>query len=118
MAATLQVWDYSKSKTDEGYGTCCSHGDVQDARSVCDILDIPFYVLNSEELFENTVIKPFVEDYLQAKTPIPCLNCNTFLKFHYLIKKMEELDCDFLATGHYAKNSKIRKWKVWFIYKL
>ena len=102
IGATLQVWDYSKNKSQEGYGTCCSHVDVQDARTVCDILKIPFYVLNSESLFEKTVIKPFVKDYLSAKTPIPCSNCNTFLKFHYLVKKMEELECDFLATGHYA----------------
>ena len=111
VGATLQVWDYSKSKNTEGYGTCCSHVDVQDARSVCEILDIPFYVLNSEELFEKTVIKPFVTGYLNATTPIPCLNCNTFLKFHYLIKKMNELECDFLATGHYAEVKKMENGK-------
>lgn len=103
IGATLQVWDYSKNNNEESCGTCCSHLDVQDARSVCDILNIPFYVLNSEDFFEEKVIQPFVEDYLSARTPIPCANCNTFLKFHYLVKKMEELDCDFLATGHYAK---------------
>ncbi|MDE0091877.1 MAG: tRNA 2-thiouridine(34) synthase MnmA, partial [Oligoflexia bacterium] len=111
VGATLQVWDYSKNKNNEGCGTCCSHVDVQDARSVCDVLDIPFYVLNSEELFEKTVIKPFVHDYLNGKTPIPCLNCNTFLKFHYLIKKMEELECAFLATGHYAQIQKLKNGK-------
>ena len=103
IGATLQVWDYSKNKNPEGFGTCCSHVDVQDARTVCDILNIPFYVLNSESLFEEKVIQPFVRDYLNARTPIPCSHCNTFLKFHYLIEKMNELDCDFLATGHYAK---------------
>ena len=108
VGATLQVWDYSKSQNTEGYGTCCSHVDVQDARLVCRILKIPFYVLNTEDLFEKQVIEPFVDDYLQAKTPIPCSNCNTFLKFHYLIKKMEELECDFLATGHYAEVKKLK----------
>lgn len=103
IGVTLQVWDYSKNKDNEGYGTCCSHVDVQDARTICDILNIPFYVLNSEEIFEEKIIRPFVKDYLEAKTPIPCSHCNTFLKFHYLVKKMEELECDFLATGHYAK---------------
>ena len=111
IGVTLQVWDYSKNKAKEGYGTCCSHVDVQDARAVCDILNIPFYVLNSEEVFEKKVIRPFVDDYLNAKTPIPCTNCNTFLKFHYLIKKMEELDCDFLATGHYAEIQPIAEGK-------
>lgn len=109
IGATLQVWDYSNNQAKkEGHGTCCSHIDVQDARSVCNILDIPFYVLNVEKLFEETVIKTFVEDYLSAKTPIPCTNCNTFLKFHHLFKKMEELECDFLATGHYAEIKKLK----------
>ena len=111
IGATLQVWDYSKNKTSEGYGTCCSHVDVQDARSICDILDIPFYVLNSENIFEEKVIQPFVSDYFNARTPIPCTNCNTFLKFHHLVKKMEELECDFLATGHYAKVQLLKKGK-------
>ena len=111
IGATLQVWDYSKSKNREGYGTCCSHVDVQDARSVCHILDIPFYVLNVEDIFEETVIQPFTTDYLNAKTPIPYTNCNTFLKFHYLVKKMEELECDFLATGHYAEIKQIKEGK-------
>ena len=111
IGVTLQVWDYSKNKSQEGYGTCCSHTDVQDARSVCDILKIPFYVLNTEEVFEEKIIRPFVNNYLDAKTPIPCTNCNTFLKFHYLVKKMQELDCDFLATGHYAKIQHLKNGK-------
>ncbi|MGI9549502.1 MAG: tRNA 2-thiouridine(34) synthase MnmA [Bdellovibrionales bacterium] len=107
VGVTMQVWDYSKNKKEEGYGTCCSSVDVADARSVCRKLDIPFYVLNCESIFEEKVITPFVEDYLQGQTPIPCTNCNTFLKFHYLIQKMQELDCDYLATGHYAKIQKL-----------
>ena len=103
VGVTMQVWDYSKSPVNQGYGTCCSSVDVQDARAVCRVLNIPFYVLNCEKVFKEKVIDPFVEDYLSGKTPIPCTNCNTFLKFHYLVKKMEELECDFLATGHYAE---------------
>ena len=108
IGATLQVWDYSKTNAKQGLGTCCSHKDVQDARMVCDILNIPFYVLNTEEVFEKTVIEPFVSEYSEGKTPIPCLNCNSFLKFEYLVKKMEELECDYLATGHYAKIKKLK----------
>ena len=111
IGAVLQVWDYSQTKSAEGYGTCCSHVDVQDARSVSNILEIPFYVLNTEKLFEKKVIRPFVDSYLKGKTPIPCVNCNTFLKFHYLVKKMEELECDFLATGHYAEVKKLKNGK-------
>jgi tRNA-specific 2-thiouridylase len=108
IGATMQVWDYSQNpaKEDEdcdAKGTCCSSDDVDDARWVCDQLDIPFYVLNCEEQFKAEVIDPFVESYLSGETPIPCVNCNTFLKFSHLIKKMKELDCDYLATGHYAQ---------------
>ena len=101
--AAMQVWDYSKSATEQGYGTCCSSQDVQDAREVCRILNIPFYVLNCERPFREKVIDPFIQAYAEGETPVPCTNCNTFLKFDYLAQKMQELECDFLATGHYAQ---------------
>lgn len=105
VGITMQVWDYTKSECDiqEGNGTCCSSTDVDDARSVADRLDIPFYVMNCEAKFKKAVIDNFVETYLQGKTPIPCVNCNTYLKFDHLIQKMKELECDYLATGHYAR---------------
>ncbi len=103
IGATMQVWDYSKCEVEEGTGTCCSSLDVDDARAVANQLDIPFYVLNCEEQFKVSVINPFIEDYLQGKTPVPCVNCNTYLKFDHSIRKMKELDCHYLATGHYAK---------------
>lgn len=103
IGATMQVWDYSNCEITEGHGTCCSSIDVDDARSVADKIDIPFYVLNCEAKFKATVIDPFINAYLAGETPLPCVNCNTYLKFDHLIKKMNELDCDFLATGHYAQ---------------
>ena len=105
IGATMQVWDYSENACDieEGNGTCCSSTDVDDARAVCDRLDIPFYVLNCETQFKAAVIDPFIGSYLEGKTPIPCVNCNTYLKFDHLVRKMNELDCDYLATGHYAQ---------------
>ncbi len=119
IGCTMQVWDYTQNQkiaddkamqsdlsceTDqEGNGTCCSSTDVDDARAVADRLNIPFYVLNCESEFQSKVIDPFIESYLQGETPIPCVNCNTYLKFDHLIKKMKVLGCDYLATGHYAQ---------------
>jgi len=103
IGATMQVWDYSECDITEGHGTCCSSIDVDDARSVADKINIPFYVLNCEAKFKASVIDPFINAYLAGETPLPCVNCNTYLKFDHLIKKMKELDCDFLATGHYAQ---------------
>lgn len=105
VGVTMQVWDYNQScdLTLEGNGTCCSSIDVEDARSVADSLDIPFYVMNCEAKFKASVIDPFISNYLEGKTPLPCVDCNTFLKFDHLLKKMEELNCDYLATGHYAQ---------------
>ncbi len=105
IGVTMQVWDYSKDScnVEEGNGTCCSSIDVDDARAVADHLDIPFYVMNCEEEFQEKVIDNFVSTYMKGETPIPCVNCNTFLKFDHLIKKMRDLNCDAIATGHYAQ---------------
>ncbi len=103
VGATMQVWDYSNCDITEGSGSCCSSLDVDDARSVADKINIPFYVLNCEAKFKTSVIDPFIQAYLKGQTPLPCVDCNTFLKFDHLIKKMKELDCQYLATGHYAQ---------------
>ena len=103
VGVTMQVWDYTSCGIEEGNGTCCSSVDVDDARAVADKLDFPFYGMNCEAKFKAKVIDPFISSYLQGKTPLPCVDCNTYLKFDHLIEKMNELGCDYLATGHYAK---------------
>jgi len=114
IGVTMQVWDYSEKDCEQGFGTCCSSVDVEDARRVTQQLNIPFYVINCESEFKEKVIDPFMSSYRKGETPIPCLNCNTHLKFHYLVKKMKELECGFLATGHYAKvKHEQGKWKIY-----
>lgn len=83
--------------------SCCSIDMVSDARRVCDKLDIPYYVLDFQELFEEKVINYFVNDYLHGKTPNPCIACNKYLKFDALLKKAQALGAKYIATGHYAK---------------
>lgn len=82
---------------------CCSLSDVEDARSVCRRLDIPFYVFNFKDKFEKEVVQRFVRAYEEGRTPNPCIDCNRYIKFGYLYQRMQELGCDYVVTGHYAR---------------
>lgn len=83
--------------------SCCSLDDSLDARAVCSLMDVPFYVIDFQEEFKEYVIDYFVQEYVDGRTPNPCVMCNKKIKNRYLLEKAEELDCDYLATGHYAK---------------
>lgn len=99
IGMTLRVWSYeSKAQC----GSCCSPDDIDDARRVAERLGIPFYVANVEELFKERVVTPFVQNYLNGKTPIPCVSCNEDVKFGFLLKRARALGAK-LATGHYAR---------------
>ncbi|MBI5682238.1 MAG: tRNA 2-thiouridine(34) synthase MnmA [Deltaproteobacteria bacterium] len=102
IGISMQLWDYTDGER-ERFGSCCSIDDINDARRVADKLDIPFYVLNMEEVFSKEVVDYFVSSYLKGETPNPCLKCNQILKFEVLLKKAMELEADYLATGHYAR---------------
>jgi tRNA-specific 2-thiouridylase len=99
----MQLWDHGEENLNQGSGKCCSLTDSNDARRVCERLEIPFYVLNARDRFQHDVVDYFVHEYLQARTPNPCVMCNNHLKFDYLIQKADELKCKYVATGHYAK---------------
>ena len=83
--------------------TCCSLDDVEDARSVARRLDMPFYVFNFSDLFEECVIDKFIRAYENGATPNPCIDCNRYLKFDKLYRRAKELGYDCVVTGHYAR---------------
>ncbi len=83
--------------------TCCSLDDIEDARSVCARLEIPYYVLNFKDSFKSTVISRFIAAYENGFTPNPCIDCNRFIKFEKLVKRADELGFDYVVTGHYAQ---------------
>ncbi|HEU5173373.1 MAG TPA: tRNA 2-thiouridine(34) synthase MnmA [Gemmatimonadaceae bacterium] len=82
---------------------CCSLDSVNDARRVCVSLGVPHYVLNMESAFSHDVVQDFVREYERGRTPIPCVRCNTFTKFRDLVRKADEIDARWIATGHYAR---------------
>lgn len=101
IGISLQLHDMAE-KIDNEFGTCCSLSDINDARRVAEVLDIPFYVNNMETAFNEAVIDDFVQEYLNGRTPNPCVRCNEKVKFKKLMDWALDLGADFLATGHYA----------------
>jgi tRNA-uridine 2-sulfurtransferase len=109
VGLTLQLWNQRRLAGHEGMpeavqGRCCSIDDVYDARRVAEHLDIPYYLVNQEARFEAEVVRPFVNEYLAGRTPIPCTLCNNHLKFDALLVTARQIGADKIATGHYARN--------------
>jgi tRNA-uridine 2-sulfurtransferase len=105
---TMQLWNQRRGLSVDENGEplpsrCCSLDDVYDARRVAAELGFPFYVLNLEREFERDVVEPFVASYLGGETPIPCVACNSRLKFAALDRMAQSLNCEKVATGHYAR---------------
>src|ERR671920_115851 len=105
---TMQLWNQRRGLTVDEHGDplpsrCCSLDDVYDARRVAGELGFPFYVLNLEQDFERDVVQPFVKSYLEGETPIPCVACNSRLKFASLDRTAVSVGCEKVATGHYAR---------------
>jgi len=100
IGATMRLYN---NQAQEPEGTCCSVDDVEDARSVAYRLGMPFYIFNFSEDFRRHVMDAFVDAYETGLTPNPCIECNRHLKFDRFLRRAQELGCEYIVTGHYAR---------------
>ncbi len=103
IGVTMQVWEAGCSLQMEREGGCCGQSAVDDARRVCDVIGIPYYVMSFRDVFQKNVIDYFVNEYISGRTPNPCIACNRYVKWEALLKKAREIGADYIATGHYAR---------------
>ena len=101
IGVTMKLWEGPNGEMPET--GCCTASDSEDARKVAAKLDIPYYVLDYTESFSEKVVDNFIDMYAQGLTPNPCVECNRSVKFDHFLKQAKELNCDKVATGHYAK---------------
>ena len=98
----MRLWS-EETVSGRVYNRCCTPDQMADARRIADKLDIPFYVLDTKDVFRSTVVEYFIEQHRQGFTPNPCIECNRHIRFDWLQKNALALDADYLATGHYAR---------------
>jgi tRNA-specific 2-thiouridylase len=101
IGLSMQLYDQRESP--EAFGSCCSLDDLHDARRVATTIGFPHYIVNFEARFQETVVGNFVSEYVAGRTPIPCVHCNSSLKFATLVERAAALDASWVATGHYAR---------------
>ncbi len=101
IGVTLKLHDGEYEQ--EGQKTCCSLTDIEDAKQVAARFGVMHYVYNFKDLFGEKVIKSFIESYEKGLTPNPCIDCNRYIKFEGLLERAVSLECDYIATGHYAR---------------
>lgn len=107
IGVTMQIWEDEEQQRTEENGGCCGLSAVDDARRVADRLEIPYYVMNFKQEFQEKVVDYFVEEYLAGRTPNPCIACNRYVKWESLLKRSMEIGADYIATGHYARITKL-----------
>jgi tRNA-uridine 2-sulfurtransferase len=103
IGVTMKTWDYASSGGSKKTTGCCSLDDINDARALAVSLGFPHYIIDIREEFGAHIIDDFVQEYLEGRTPNPCVRCNTHIKWDALAKRADQLDCEFIATGHYAQ---------------
>lgn len=102
IGLTMKTWDYASSGGSSKETGCCSLDSINDARALAVAYGFPHYILDIRGEFGDFVIDNFVDEYLAGRTPNPCVLCNTHIKWEALLKRADKLDCEFIATGHYA----------------
>ncbi len=103
IGVTMQIWQQEEQAVSEENGGCCGLSAIEDARRVAQVLGIPHYVMNFRKDFKEKVIDYFCEEYLNARTPNPCIACNRYVKWESLLKRCLDIGADYIATGHYAR---------------
>jgi len=103
VGITMKTWDYASSGGSTKETGCCSLDSINDARMLAVHLGFPHMILDIRNEFGNYIIDNFVDEYLAGRTPNPCVLCNTHIKWEALLKRADMLDCEFIATGHYAR---------------
>ncbi len=99
----MRLWSEPGMGAAAPHNRCCTPDQMADARRVADKLDIPFYVLDTQDYFRHTIVEFFLEEHRRGRTPNPCIECNRKVRFDYLLNQAMALDADYLATGHYAR---------------
>lgn len=107
IGVTMQIWQDEEQALLEENGGCCGLSAVDDARRVAQALDIPYYVMNFKQDFKEHVIDYFIDEYLDGRTPNPCIACNRYVKWESLLKRSLDIGADYIATGHYARIEKL-----------
>ena len=107
IGVTMQIWQDEENEVQEENGGCCGLSAVDDARRVASSIGIPYYVMNFKQEFQKSVIDYFTKEYLNGRTPNPCIACNRYVKWEALLQRSLSIGADYIATGHYARIDKL-----------